>query len=180
MIGGNMDEILIPLKDLAKDATIPQLKYWAKLLGILLIVRGRVAHVYNNDAQKLLKIVELVKEGKSPQEAAEMIGTVNRAVISAEEMNNNAGILGLKEKIERLEQRNEGIEKALLAMVDEMRNLRQENSALKKFLMPPPEPLKMVIPWQPKTPKDPLEGMTWFQQVYVKIFQPQKLRQYDS
>ncbi len=180
MIGGNMDEILIPLKDLAKDATIPQLKYWTKLLGVLLIVRGRVAHVYNNDAQRLLKVAELVKEGKSPQEAAEIIGTANQAIITSTEAGNNSGILDLSEKIERLERRNEGVEKALLAMVDEIRNLRQENTNLKQYLMPPQEPITAVIPWQPETPKDPLEGMTWLQRAYVQIFEPQKMRQYDS
>lgn len=175
-----MDEILIPLKDLAKDATIPQLKYWAKLLGVLLIVRGRIAHVYNNDAQRLLKIAELVKEGKSPQDAAETVGTVNRAIITSTEANNNAGILDLKEKIEKLERRNEGVEKALLAVVDEMRSLRKENTMLKQYLMPPQEPAKAVIPWQPETPNDPLKGMTWFQRVYVQVFEPQKMRRYDS
>lgn len=175
-----MDEILIPLKDLAKDATIPQLKYWAKLIGVLLIVRGRVAHVYNNDAQKLLKITELVKEGKSPQEAAEIVGTVNQAIITSPEASNNSGILDLNEKIERLERRNEGIEKALLAMVEEMRNLRQENNNLRHYLMPPQEPVKAVIPWQPEKLKDPLEGKTWFQRAFIQVFEPQKMRRNDS
>ena len=174
-----MDEILIPLKDLAKEATIPQLKYWAKLLSILLIVRGRVAHVNSDDAQKLLKIAELVKEGKSPQDAAEVVGVVNREIIPSAETNNRSGIFDLKEKIDRLERRNEGIENALLAVVEEMRNLRQENSALKQYLMPPPEPAKVIIPWQPEPPKDPLEGLTWVQRAYVQVFEPQKMRKFD-
>ena len=81
----------------------------------------------------------------------------------------------------------EEIKKVMLMMAEqnqktqeEVKALRQENQALRAFLMPPPEPIKAVIPWKPEPAKDPLEGMTWYQQAYVKVFEPEKLRRYDS
>ena len=175
-----MDQVLIPLKELARDATIPQLKYWAKLLGILLIVRGRIAHVSNDDAQKLLKVAELVKEGKSPQDAVNAVGPMTNAVIVPDEDESTLGFLGLKEEVENLGRRNEGIEKVLMAMVEEIKGLRKENNALKAYLMPPQEPPKQVIPWQPEAPKNPLDGMSWLQRAYVQVVEPWRLRRYDS
>ena len=56
-----------------------------------------------------------------------------------------------------------------------MRTLLEET---RKPLLLLNEPVKAISPWRPEKPKDPLAEMNWLQRVWVKIFEPWKMRRY--
>lgn len=190
--GGKMTgKILIALRETAKNAGITpaQAKYWVHLLGVFLVMKGRTGFLGAEDSQKITKMAGLVSGGLSPKEAAlEISGVVHEnALVPENSERSGNGFEILEGKITGLEQQNVMIEKALMLLVEENKALRGEvsrladsNNALRVQLMPPQEPVKPVIPWKPEPAKDPLEGMSWFQKTYVKVFEPQKLRRYDS
>ncbi len=53
------DEILIRLDEITEKASVPQLKYWCKLLDISPKVISRAGHVSPKDAEKLRKMADL-------------------------------------------------------------------------------------------------------------------------
>lgn len=185
------EKILIALRETAKTAGITpaQAKYWVHLIGACLVMKGRAGFLDMTDSQKLVKIAELVSAGSSPKDAALQVSGVvqGNSLMPVKQEHSGNGFEILEGKIAGLEQRNSMIEKALMLLVEENKALRWEvsrladsNNALRVQLMPPQEPVKPVIPWEPGPEKDPLEGMTWFQKTYTKIFEPQKLRRYAS
>lgn len=42
------------------------------------------------------------------------------------------------------------------------------------------EPPKTIAPWSPEKPIDPLKSMTWYQRVWVQVFEPWRMRKYAS
>jgi len=82
--------------------------------------------------------------------------------------------------------RLESMEKAFLIMAEEIRSLKQESAALRMRLEPPPLPqdffksIKSVEVWKPEMPADPLAGMSFIEKVWVKVFEPQRMRKFSS
>lgn len=80
--------------------------------------------------------------------------------------------------------RLESMEKALLAVAEELRatrqevvSLRSENAALKVLLLPAPS--KPVEAWRPEPARpDPLEGKNIFQRIFLELFRPDSLRRF--
>ena len=46
-----------------------------------------------------------------------------------------------------------------------------------EFLTAPPQKFEA---WKPEVPADPLEGLGFLERIWVRIVEPQKLRQFDS
>ena len=185
------EKILIALRDAAKKAGITpaQAKYWVKLLGIALVMRGRVGFLEGEAVDNLVKMAGLVVGGVSPKNAAfEISGIVHEKDIIPIEPD----VIGdLKEKLERMEAKNGLIEKAILMLAEENRATRQEvmklvevNQALQLRLEPPPltaayyEPAKPVQVWKPPKVQKPAEGMSLLRRVWIEFTQPEQLRRF--
>lgn len=83
------------------------------------------------------------------------------------------------------------LRKVLLTMADTMRNMTEENRALRlevaglknqvvnlqvALLPPPPQAKTLCVPWSPEPRSDPAVGMTWWYRLWVEITAPEKLR----
>ena len=78
------------------------------------------------------------------------------------------------------DRRLEGVEKVMVLMAEEIKNLRAEVSRLNLRLIPPPEPTRPPLVWEPEKAKDPLEGLAWYQRAWIQVFEPWKMRRYAS
>ncbi len=58
-----------------------------------------------------------------------------------------------------------------------VRNLLEEAKKPIPLLSEPPKPVPV---WEPEKPKNPLEGLAWYQQAWVKVFEPWRMRRYAS
>lgn len=75
---------------------------------------------------------------------------------------------------------NKAFRQTINLLLEEVRGIREENRNLKVLLYPPVESVTPIMPWKPEEPKDPLEGMTWYQRAWVQVFEPWKMRKYAS
>lgn len=89
-------------------------------------------------------------------------------------------VITVTAKPEEPNHRLEGIEKVMVLMAEEIKNLRAEVSRLNLRLAPPAETPKAVLVWEPEKTKDPLEGLAWYQRAWVQMFEPWKMRRYAS
>jgi hypothetical protein len=151
-------------------------RYWLKLLGVETTKGGKTRCISQEALHSLTLMVGLVSEGKLPGEAAKVVKENPQDISPVQSLDTSS--------------RLEGIEKALLSLTEsfqkENKALREDNQVLKRevlylrsYLVPQVQ-LQKVIPWKPETPKDALEGMTWFQRTLVKWFEPWKMRKYSS
>ncbi|MDP1624278.1 MAG: hypothetical protein Q8L64_00760 [bacterium] len=144
-------------------------RYWVRLLGIEVEKKEGSLTVPSGTENLLEVMARAVKNGASPS-------------IAALEVKNTFVPLPVKQEPPQVDysQRFEGIEKVLFALVEEIKTLKCENRALRIQLIPPEKPAMPVIPWKPEPPADPLEGLGFFERIWVQIVEPQKLRQFDS
>lgn len=84
-----------------------------------------------------------------------------------------------------LENRLDGMEKSILALVEEVRALRIDNSGLRsdnaalRILLEPPVVPSMPV-WTPPAPRpDPIAGASWLKRFYIATFHPDRLRRFD-
>lgn len=144
-------------------------RYWVRLLGVE-VEKEDGSLIVPSGTENLLEVMaRAVKNGASPS-------------IAALEVKNTFVPLPVKQAPPQVDysQRFEGIEKVLFALVEEIKTLKCENRALRIQLIPPEKPAMPVIPWQPENPKDPFEGMAWYQRAYVQIIEPWRMRRYTS
>lgn len=158
-------------------------RYWLKLLDVETTKAGKSRCVAPDAITLLALMNSLVVQGTSPGDAARIAKEtpVDLKPVVAEKTENNVVQTQLEELKKAFLLMGEAFKTEIQGLKAEVRNLAEENKSLRVQLLPPPqEPAKKIIPWQPDTPKDPLEGMSWIQRTYVQVFEPQKLRQYDS
>jgi hypothetical protein len=96
-------------------------------------------------------------------------------------------------EMEALQERLQGLEKVILSMAEtfktevtglrgEIARLTESNRSLQQRLEAPPtlaevkEPIKPVIPWEPRKRKNPVAGMPWYKKLWVECFEPWKMR----
>jgi len=186
------EKILVALRDVARKANITpaQAKYWVKLLGVVLVMKGRVGFLDEETSDRLLRMAGLVDGGMSPKAAAfEISGVVHERDLVPVEAIGQGGVDELKDRLDRLEEKNGLVERALVLLAEENRALRGEmarlvesNQALQLRLTPPPlpaefnAPAKPVKAWAPSKLKDPAREMGFLRRVWVQFTQPEKLR----
>jgi|GEM_PF-4540839 len=182
-----METVLIPLKEVTANATIPQLKYWSKLSGIALVVRGRVAHVRPEDAETLCKITLMVAEGSSPQDAVKTLGKSpdHRIIASVpvEILPDCTARLDALEKsmmlmVERLSRQENQIasqEKMIVLQERELSDQRKELATLRLPTLLLNAPPRIVKPWQPIRVQP--VPMPWYERLWVQMFNPETLRE---
>jgi len=165
--------------------TVDQCRYWLTLLGIMISHQGRVRVIPEDVVETLGKVAELVKSGIAPKSACMAVrGQPTDAKFLPVTLPVTGSPIG---ELMNFRGQLEEIKNVMILMAEqsqktqvEVMELRQENRALRAFLMPPQDPPKPIIPWKPKPAKEPLEGMAWYQKAYVKIAEPWRLRRHDS
>lgn len=174
------------LPDVSREIglTPDKARYWLSLLGIEAEKRNRTIIITPKAEKALLGMKSFVAEGFLPGEAAKKIKT------ASDEVQTLYPVPVVQNPIVDMTVTNnrlETVERALLLLVEqnqkvqgELINLRQENAALRRFLMPAEQPTAKVVPWQPEKPKDPVEGLAWYQRAWVQVFEPWKMRKYAS
>lgn len=157
------------------DVHIDTVRYWTKLLGIEGIKNGNIRYIPADCLEKLHAMKELVLQGIQPSEAIKRVN----------ENPQNFPLVPAKTSGE-IPARLEGMEKAILVLVekmsglvDENRSLRKEVSFLRGFLVPENKNTP-VISWKPEKPGNPLEGLGLFKRIWIQIVEPQKMRRFDS
>ena len=102
-------------------------------------------------------------------------------------------ISGLQKTIDRQQETMEGLFKQMneersrhdammIKFTADFKDLRNslENRIKPKeleFLVAPPQKIEA---WKPEAPADPLEGLGFFERVWVQVVEPQKMRRFDS
>ncbi len=178
-----------------KEKTLPEVsreigvtpdkaRYWLSLLGIEAEKRNRTIIITPEAEKALLGMKNFVAEGFPPGEAAKRVKT------ASDEIQTLFPVPVVQTPVVDMTVTNnrlETVEKALLLLVEqnqrvqgELVSLRQENAALRHYLMPPEQPALPVVPWQPEKINNPLEGLAWYQRAWVQVFEPWKMRKYAS
>lgn len=168
-----------PLLEISREMQVSpdRVRYWAKLIEADIKKQGHTCFLSSEVVNQIAAMDNLIKNGLSPKEASRRIKKTEN--IKSMELQPNI-TQPVTVDLSPILMKLESMEKGMMFMAEKIAGLEKENRSLRFQLMPSQESITPVIPWQPETAKDPLEGMTWFQQVYVKMFEPQKLRRYDS
>lgn len=170
----------ITLVEAAKQAAVSRdkAKYWLELLGCCLFKEKQKSFVPLG-AVVLLEAMRLaIESGLTPSAAAEH---VKLTYADKQEPKEPTKALEVPDDaVTRMSARIESLEKAVLMLVEENRNLVQRVGGMQMLLMPPAKSTTAAIAWQPEKPKDPLEGMAWYQRIWVECFEPWRMRRYAS
>lgn len=169
----------ITLVEAAKQAAVSRdkAKYWLELLGCCLIKEKQKSFVPLGTVILLEAMRLAIESGLTPSAAAEHVKLtysekhVTQEPAKVPEVRDDA--------ITRMTERIESLEKAVLMLVEENRNLAQRVGGMQILLAPPIKPAP-AIAWKPEKLKSPLEGMTWYQKVWVEWFEPWRMRRYAS
>ncbi|MEW6709420.1 MAG: hypothetical protein AB1403_06290 [Candidatus Riflebacteria bacterium] len=158
------DEILIRLDEITGKASVPQLKYWCKLLDINPKVISRAGHVSPKDAEKLRKMADLINAGIRPRDAANTLA--DELMIKSSEPRT--------EDTAALNSRIESLEKAVMLLVQTVNNQSKKLEAIQLCLEPPKvEPISVKV-WEPApkvAPQFPVLKRLWYE-----LVDPVKLR----
>ncbi|NLI77706.1 MAG: hypothetical protein GX442_14885 [Candidatus Riflebacteria bacterium] len=204
----NQEKIAMPDVAYRIGATGDQVRYWLKLLGATTSREGRVSFVDQGTLDRLTMMAALVHEGIPPKDAADRVSSgVGETVVCPEPVPADVAAPTLP-SLAVTEDRLASLEKALLAMAEEMRRSREENAAhlLKmerqmaflslenkalrdevvrqatstRALLAPPEQTRQLVPWRPAPAPDPLEGKPWYVKAWVRLVDPARQRRWDS
>lgn len=176
-----MTPCVMALRRVAKelDRTPDQIRYWVKSAGLRIEKREKVGYLSQESFDSLQKISGPVRDGVSPAEAIRHVKTSTELTpIKKEETLSPHWIEGIEKSLLLLAEENRALRQTIGVLVEEVRGVREENHSWKALLCPPIEAVKPVTPWQPERVADPLEGMTWYQQAWVSVFEPWKMRKY--
>ncbi|HDR51559.1 MAG TPA: MerR family transcriptional regulator [Mariniphaga anaerophila] len=183
----------VKLTEAARRLTVhpDTLRYWVKLLGVETMKRGHACYILAETIGVLTIMANLISDGVTASEAA----VKAKAQAPLEE---TAMIVKAAERpgpeMEALQERLQGLEKVILTMAEtfksevgglrnEIRQLTETNKKLQQRLEAPPvlaeakEPIKPVVPWEPRKEKSPAKGMPWYKKAWIECFEPWKLRQ---
>lgn len=190
------ENILVALKTIVPGkATVDQLKYWCKLVGIKPKIVGRQGHVTPADAAVLREMARLVEEGQAPSVAAATVGNSLMVKPIHCEVEENHGKLSAIEKallvvanesvairaeIGTLRQENQALRWEIAGLRQESQASRSDVAMIRQLLTPPADQPSQVEPWKPKVRRDPLEGQPWYQRLWVSLVDPASLRAAES
>ena len=160
------DEILIRLDEVTEKASVPQIKYWCKLLDINPKVISRAGHVSPKEAEKLRKMADLINAGIRPREAANTLA--DELMIRSSEPQ--------KEDTAALHSRIESLEKAIMLLVQTVNSQNTKLEAIQFRLDPPKIEPAICKPWQPAPKKAP--KYSFLQKVWYELMDPVRLRAY--
>lgn len=187
-----MNTEYVKLTEAARKLTVhaDTLRYWVKLLGVETLKRGHACYILAETLGVLAIMANLIADGMPAGEAA----TKAKAEAPTE-----ATAMIVREtsrpgpEMEALHERMQGLEKVILTMAEtfkteitglrgEISHLTETNRKLQQRLEAPPvlaeakEPIKPVIPWEPRKGKNPVAGMPWYKKAWIACFEPWKMR----
>ncbi|MBF0548243.1 MAG: MerR family transcriptional regulator [Candidatus Riflebacteria bacterium] len=166
-----------PLLEISKEMQVSpdRIRYWVKLLETELEKQGHVCYLNPKVVKQIIAMNNLIKNGLSPKEASRRIKEVEtvkpmeiQPVIAPTTQVDLSPILA----------KLEALEKGMFFVAERIAGLEKENKFLRFQLMPPEKPSVSVKPWEPEKVRDPLEGMSWYHRVWVKCFEPWKMRRF--
>jgi dsDNA-specific endonuclease/ATPase MutS2 len=158
------DEIYIRLDEITDKASVPQLKYWCKLLDITPKVISRAGHVTGKEADKLRKMADLIKSGMRPKDAANKL--TDELMIRSSDVK--------QEDTEALHNRIESLEKAVMLLVKTVNKQDKRLENIQYQLEPPKRKVKEVKPWEP--PKKASPDFHPLKKLWFELFDPAQLR----
>lgn len=176
-------------------ATVDQLRYWITLMGVESTRRGKCRYLADEDVSRLRGMAAMVKGGTTPKEAAVLARErpTEAVIIPAPKAEPPAIANDFQRVLLLLAEENRQVKQTMGAILEEVRAVRVENAALRdqmalltapkqdekwlEVLKRTPEPVKV---WQPEPKTDPLEGLAWYQRVWVQAFEPWKMRKCSS
>ncbi len=158
------DEILIRLDEVTEKASVPQIKYWCKLLDINPKVISRAGHVSPKEADKLRKMADLINAGIRPRDAANTL-TDELMIRSSEPQ---------KDDTAALHNRIESLEKAVMLLVQTVNHQNTKLDAIQMRLEPPKVEPVVVKVWEPAPKKKP--QYSFLQKFWYELIDPVKLR----
>ena len=168
------------------EVTADQVRYWITLLGAKTTRQGKHRFVNPETVSQVHEMALMIKNGVTPKDAAEKYKKITTEVAILPPPGDE-DLDGIRKALMLLVETNKAMTEEIragrqesAAIRAEVSALRQENNVLMARLLPPPEPVKVIHAWQPETPKQPMEGMTWLQRVYVQIVEPWRMRQFSS
>jgi len=86
----------------------------------------------------------------------------------------------LNELLARHAEERQRSDTIIMKLSNDLGNVRTLLEDAKKpvaLLSVPPKPVKV---WEPEAVRDPLEGLNWYQRIWVEVFEPWKMRKYAS
>ena len=204
----NQEKIAMPDVAYRIGATGDQVRYWLKLLGASTSREGRVSFVDQGTLDRLTMMAALIHEGIPPKDAADRVSSgVGETVVCPEPVPEAEATPTLPVPAVT-DDRFASLEKALVAMAEEIRRSREEHAAwlLKmerqmaflslenktlreevvrqatstRALLAPPEQTRQLLPWRPEPAPDPLAGKPWYVKAWVRLVDPARQRRWDS
>lgn len=126
-------------------------RYWLKLLGVETVKKGNVRYVPNAAADLLGNMARLISNGMTPGEAAKKAKDETPFEIAPVKVSEVPG---------KDTARLEGIEKAMLAMAEQMKNMVEENRSLRSEILTMQKAIEYKQP-EPIAPKvEPVKPIT--------------------
>jgi len=188
-----MNTEYVKLTEAARKLTVHNdtLRYWVKLLGVETMKRGHACYILAETLGVLTIMANLIADGMAASEAAikaKAAAPAEATAMIVRETNRPGP------EMEALHERFQGLEKVILTMAEtfkteitglrgEISQLTEANRKLQQRLEAPPilaeakEPIKPIVPWEPRKGKSPVAGMPWYKKVWVECFEPWKMRQ---
>lgn len=158
------DEIRIRLDEVTEKASVPQLKYWCKLLDIAPKMISRAGHVLPKEADKLRKMADLINAGIRPRDAANTLA--DELMIKSSQPQ--------KEDTAALHSRIESLENAVMLLVQTVNHQNKKLEAIQFRLEPPKAEIKSFKPWEPEPKKRP--QLNFLQKFWYELMDPVRLR----
>lgn len=172
-----MDELIyIRIDEIAQSATVPQIKYWCKLLKIKPKIISRASHVTNEEAEVLKKISTLVSNGMRPQEAVKL--TSNELMITSSVSPKpviNKEIAELKDVIMLLVEQNKKLENKIDNQNVFINKQAKDLQIIKQALFPTNTAKKIEV-WKPERKKTP--EYPYLKRIWYSFVNPERLRAY--
>ena len=171
-----------PLLEISKEMQVSpdRIRYWAKLLEAEVIKQGHTRYLSPEVVKQVAAMDNLIKNGLSPKEASKRIKEVQTVRATELQPVVPAAVAPIQVDLSPILAKLESLEKGMVFMAERIAGLEKENRSLRLQLMPPVEPVTPIVAWQPESKVDPLEGLAWYQRVWVQVFEPWKMRKYAS
>lgn len=187
---------MITITQAALDAGVSpdQARYWCQLLGLTTHKVGRNRCLDAHGAAQIREMGRLQANGKTPQEAAALLNAASVVIPTelsppAKQEDNlvisrlgdvERALFAVVEELKASRQESAAIRAEVMALRQDNQTLRQDNQVIRQLLLPPAELPAIVQPWSPPPMVDPRSTAPWYQVLWWTLFDPIQLRRCNS
>lgn len=168
---------MVRLNEVTSKATVDQIKYWCKLLGIRPVIISRASHVTATQCDLIKRMADLIEHGTRPRDAALMLEET-AVTVSPDLCTLN------KLQVETTE-RIDSLEKAVMLLVEQNKKLAEkldmqgelQNKKLESihhYLTQPRIKAKKFKLWEPQPKRR--SQFSFLQKFWYELVDPAKLR----